>query len=149
MSAPSPSSPSSSPPSDIPSFESLDDQTQSAYHAANVGDFAPALSLVHSGVDIVHSFCVPKALKMPEGNIVATSFLYVAVSQRDLSMAKELLSFWSPEKHPDDPLLPLAANTLLNSSTDTTSSEDVEFCRLLLDYGLDLNCDASPDSPLA
>ena len=115
MSAPSPSSPSSSPPSNIPSFESLDDETQNAYHAATRGNFTPALSLVHSGVDIMHSFRFPKTVELGENSVDATSFLKVAVWKRDLSTAKELLSFWSPEKHPDDPLLSLAVNALLST----------------------------------
>jgi len=154
MSAPSPassssSSSSSSPPSDIPSFESLDGETQSAYSSARGGNFAPALSLLRSGADFMHSFHLPKTAELPGGVIDATSFLRIAIWKRDVSTSKELLSFWSPEKHPDDPLLPLSVDGLLNTSDDTTASEDVELFRLLLDHGLDLNCDVSPGSPLA
>jgi len=88
-------------------------------------------------------------VKVPEDNINGTSFLNLALCHRNLSAAKELLSFWSPEKHSDDPLLPLAAHALLATSGDATTAEDVEFFRLLFDHGLDLNCDTSPQSPLA
>ena len=97
----------------------------------------------------MHSFRLSITVKRPEGNINAASFLLIALQRRNLNTAKEFLSFWSPERQPDDPLLPLSAIYLLTTLDATTSSEDVEFFRLPLDRGLDLNCDTSPGSPLA
>ena len=98
----------------------------------------------------MHSFHLPaSSVELPENAITATSFLNLALFHRDMSTATKLLSFWSPEKRPEDPLLPLSFNALLTSSTSVPSAEDVEFFRLLLDRGLDLNCDTSPASPLS
>jgi len=141
-------SPSSSPLYILPSFESLDDETQNAYHCANKKNFAPVLSLLASGADAL--FVVRPPVVVPDGAVKGTSFLSLALRHRDLSTARKLLSFWSPETRPNDPLLPLSVMSLINppASDATSAAEGVELFRLLLDHGLDLNCDTSPSSPL-
>ena len=93
------------------------------------------------------TFSCPAHL-LPLVPLQATSFLSLALMHRDLSTATELLCFWSPEARPEDPLLSIAFVSFLNIARKASAAEDVELFRILLDRGLDINCDTSPGSPL-
>ena len=74
----------------IPTFESLDDEIQTAYfHALDKNNFAPALALLRGGTNVTTSFMIPDCVEVEldeDDTVKATNFVSLAVRNNDLSI---------------------------------------------------------------